>query len=65
MLKLLARYKETRHVNDARRLVQHVARHPMSACAALGDDVNMLNEAIALVKQHAANDAELTEVKLP
>lgn len=65
MLKLLNKYRETRHLKEARALVHHVARHPMSACAALGEDGDLLREAAELVKTHVANDAELTEVKLP
>lgn len=62
MLKLLAKYEETRHVNEARKVVAHLDKHPMSACTA---DPALLREAIDLVNTHAANDAELTEVRLP
>lgn len=63
MLKLVEQYRSLRSHAAASRLAKHVDRHPMALCVLGADDMAMVNEALALCKTKAANDAELALIK--
>tara|TARA_R100001015_G_C4594054_1_gene149363 strand:- start:720 stop:902 length:183 start_codon:yes stop_codon:yes gene_type:complete len=50
MQKLLAKFKATRALADARRLVNYSYKHPFAEAFLMGDDMALLNDAINMAR---------------
>jgi|TARA_Y100000289_G_C3834873_1_gene105481 hypothetical protein len=51
MQKLLAKFKATRALADARRLVNYSYKHPFAEAFLMGDDMALLNDAINMARE--------------
>lgn len=45
MEKLIAKFKETRTEQAAKRVVNHAGKHPMSVCVLAGEELELFNAA--------------------
>ena len=51
MQKLLAKFKASRSLADARRLVNYSCKHPFSKAFLTSDDASVLTDAIAMARE--------------